>query len=144
MTIGFNTIKFNTAMTSDEAKTRGAQAGTKPAESKETGLTLKDRFEQCTENLSHACTSFARRHAFGSTLASRMVRDTALVSAGSAILLGVPTAIIAGPGAAINVIKAATYLGGVIGAVDGISNGLSNDFHITNGYDKFLTWPCRR
>ncbi|MGV8122222.1 MAG: hypothetical protein AB2L14_20870 [Candidatus Xenobiia bacterium LiM19] len=144
MTIGFDTIKLNTAMISGEVKINEAKAGTKSAESRETGLTLKDRFDKCTENLGHACTSFARRHAFGSTFAARTIRDTAMISAGSAILLGVPTAIIAGPGAAINVIKAATWLGGVIGAVDGISNGLTNDFHITNGYDKFLTWPCRR
>jgi|GEM_PF-5556215 len=67
-----------------------------------------------------------------------------MISAGSAILLGVPTAIIAGPGAAINFIKTAACLGSVIGAVDGIFYGLTKDFHITNSYDKFLTWPCRR
>jgi hypothetical protein len=144
MTMGFDTIKLNTAMISGEAGINEAKAGTKSAESRETGLTLKDRFEQCAENLSYACTSFARRHPFGSTFAARTIRDTAMISAGSAILLGVPTAIIAGPASAISVIKTATCLGGLIGAVDGISNGLTNDFHITNGYDKFLTWPCRR
>jgi len=145
MTIGLDTIKFNQPMSANQLKAGAAgAAGAGGRGGEEAATSHRDRFEEASQNFSNACYRFARRHPFGSTLAARAVRDTALVTLGSAIVLGVPTAIIAGPGAAINVVKASAYLGGVLGTIDGITNGLENDSHIKNGYGKYLTWPCTR